>query len=177
MMTLDGFFEGRNKEIDWHKVDNEFNDFAIEQLSTASVLIFGRVTYELMAGYWPTQAALSDDPVVAKKMNSIPKIVFSRTLDRAGWNNTRLVRDDNKKECAKLKQQSGKDIFIFGSASLAATFKELGLIDEYRIMISPILLGQGNSLFKPSEKRLELRLIKTKIFRSGNVLLCYEPGK
>ena len=175
MMTLDGFFEGPNREIDWHNVDNEFNEFAIEQLNNASVLIFGRITYELMAGYWPTSDALSDDPVVAEKMNSLPKIVFSKTLNNPGWNNTRLVRGDPEKVCRELKEKNDKDIFIFGSAGLASKFMHLGLIDEYRIMINPLILGNGKPLFKQSGDRFLLKLIKSRKFRSGNVLLYYEP--
>jgi dihydrofolate reductase len=175
LMTLDGFFEGPNREIDWHNVDNEFNEFAIEQLNNASVLIFGRITYELMAGYWPSPDALSNDPVVAEKMNSLPKIVFSKTLDKVEWNNTRLVKGDPGKECRKLKQMNDKDIFIFGSANLVSVLFNRGLIDEFRIMINPLILGQGNTLFKPARNRFPLRLIKTKTFKSGNVLLYYEP--
>jgi dihydrofolate reductase len=177
LMTVDGFFEGPNKEIDWHNVDSEFNDFAVEQLSNASCLIFGRLTYELMASYWPTPTALSDDPVVAEKMNSIPKIVFSRTLDKTGWNNTRLVRGNIEKVCKQLKQENDKDIFIFGSANLATEFKKLGLIDEYRIIINPIILGKGNPLFRPADEPLKLKLIKIRSFITGNVLLYYETKR
>ncbi len=177
MMTVDGLFEGLNKELDWHNVDSEFNDFAIEQLNNASLIIFGRVTYEMMASYWPTKAAVIDDPVVAGKMNAIPKIVFSGTLKKAEWNNTKLFRGDPVKECKSLKEKYDKDIYIFGSANLAAALKHGGVIDEYRIIINPVILGNGNALFKPSRERLRLKLINTKRFNSGNVLLCYEPEK
>ena len=175
MVTLDGFFAGPNGEIDWHNVDEEFNEFAIDQLKTAGGLIFGRVTYQLMAGYWPTAAALSDDPVVADRMNSIAKIVFSRTLDQADWNDTRLVKEDAAGEISRLKQQPGKDLFIFGSANLASTFTNLDLIDEYRIMVSPVILGKGRPLFEGIQAKLDLELLNTKTFRNGNVLLYYEP--
>jgi dihydrofolate reductase len=177
MMTVDGFFEGLNRELDWHKVDDDFNEFAIEQLNNASLLIFGRVTYELMASYWPAEGAIADDPVIASKMNSLPKIVFSETLKKAEWNNTRLVKDDPVKECRRLKDKYDKDIYVFGSANLAAELKHEGVIDEYRIIISPIILGNGNPLFKPSRNKLKLKLIRTKTFRNGNVLLCYEPDQ
>ncbi len=98
LITLDGFFEGPNRELDWHNVDGEFNEFAIEQLNNSGLLLFGRVTYELMASYWPTELALKDDPIVADMMNSIPKIVFSRTLKKADWNNTRLIKDNVREE-------------------------------------------------------------------------------
>lgn len=177
MMTVDGFFEGPNKEIDWHNVDNEFNDFAVEQLNNASALIFGRLTYELMAAYWHTPLAKSNDPMVAEKMNSISKIVFSKTLDKTDWNNTRLIKKNIEQECIKLKQQNDHDIFIFGSANLASTLINLDLVDEFRIMINPIILSRGNTLFKPTKGRIKLRFIKTRPFKSGNVLLYYEPER
>src|SRR6185295_1195127 len=107
MISLDGFFEGPNREIDWHNVDEEFNEYAIDLLDNVDVLLFGRVTYELMANYWPTLSATTDDPIVASKMNSLPKIVFSRTLEKADWNNTRLVKENIAEEVSKLKQQPG----------------------------------------------------------------------
>jgi len=177
MVTLDGFFEGPNGEIDWHNADEEFNEFAVDQVKSADGLIFGRVTYELMASYWPTPAAQADDPMVAEKMNTMPKIVFSRTLDKVEWNNTRLVKGDAVKEISQLKQEPGKDLLIFGSADLASNLTNLGLIDEYRIMVNPVVLGKGNPLFKDIKEKLNLRLLRTKTFSNGNVLLYYEPVK
>ena len=177
LVTLDGFFEGPNGEIDWHNVDEEFNEFAVHQVNTADGLIFGRVTYELMASYWPTPAAQADDPIVAEKMNTMPKIVFSRTLNTVEWNNTRLVKGDAAEEISKIKQQPGKDLLIFGSADLASNLTNLGLIDEYRIMVNPVVLGKGNPLFKDIKEKLNLRLLRTKTFSNGNVLLYYEPVK
>jgi dihydrofolate reductase len=176
-MTLDGFFEGPDHDINWHNVDKEFDEFSIAQLETAGMLLFGRVTYELMAGYWPSEAGLKDDPVVANWMNSLPKVVFSRTLEKADWNNTRLVKTDIAGEIAKLKQQPGKDLFLFGSADLATTLIKLGLIDEYRILLNPIVLGKGSPLFKGVEKPFKLSLIKTRTFQNGNIMLYYQPGK
>ena len=175
LTTLDGFYEGPNKEIDWHNVDEEFNEFAIEQLNSVDVLLFGRVTYELMASYWPTPAATTNDPIVADKMNSLPKIVFSKTLSSVEWQNTRLVKENIAEEISKLKQQPGKDLIIFGSSDLAVTLIQHGLIDEYRIMVNPVVLGNGKSLFKGINHKLNLKLLKTKTFRSGNVLLYYQP--
>ena len=177
LVTLDGFFEGPNRDINWHIVDDEFNEFAIDQLNSADGLIFGRVTYELMASYWPTPAAMTDDPIIADKMNSISKIVFSRTLDRVEWNNTRLVKENIAGEISKLKQQPGRDLFIFGSADLASTLTELGLIDEYRVIVNPVVLGRGAPLFKNIPHQLNLKLLKTRTFRSGNVLLYYQPAE
>jgi dihydrofolate reductase len=175
MMTLDGFFEGKNKEIDWHMVDSGFNEFAIAQLEIADALVFGRVTYELMANYWPTEMAMKNDPEVAEKMNAISKIVFSKTLREANWVNTKLIKNNVEQVIGDLKRDSKKNILIFGSADLAATLRQAGLIDEYRVMVNPVLLGEGVSLFKQAKERQLLKLIQTKVFNSGNVLLCYEP--
>ncbi len=177
MVTLDGFFEGPNQDINWHNVDEEFNDFAIAQLNEVDTLLFGRRTYEMMASYWPTEAAKQDDPIVADKMNSLPKIVFSNTLSAVEWENTRLVKESFAQQISSLKQQPGKDLIIFGSSDLAVTFLEQGLLDECRIMINPVVLGDGKSLFKGINDKINLKLLKTRTFRSGNVLLYYGPAK
>jgi dihydrofolate reductase len=177
LTTLDGYFEGPKRDISWHHVDEEFNDFSIEQLNMAETLLFGRVTYEMMATFWPSPTAIKNDPVVAGKMNSLPKIVFSRSLTHADWQNTRLVRNNFVEEVSKLKKRPGKDMFIFGSSDLAVSLIPHGLIDEYRIMVNPIFLGAGKPLLKGIKNKVELKLIKTKIFKSGNVLIYYEPVK
>jgi dihydrofolate reductase len=177
MVTLDGFFEGPNHDINWHNVDAEFNEFAIEQTSAVDTLLFGRVTYQLMASFWPSPFALENDPVVAGLMNRVPKIVFSRTLEKAEWNNTRLIKDHIAEEILKLKQQPGKDLALFGSANLMSTLMQLDLIDEHRIMVNPVILGSGNPLFKSTKNKLNLKLIRTRIFGNGNVLLCYQPDR
>jgi dihydrofolate reductase len=177
MVTLDGYFAGPNDEIDWHNVDGEFNEFAIEQTSASTVdmLLFGRVTYQLMASYWSTPDAIKNDPIVADMMNRTPKIVFSRTLEKAGWNNTRLIKDHIAEEITKLKQQPGKDLALFGSANLMSTLVKMDLINEHRIMVNPIVLGSGKPLFQDIHTPLKLKLVNTRVFRSGNVLLTYQP--
>src|SRR5271157_160394 len=177
LTSLDGYFEGTGRDISWHNVDNEFNKFAIEQLNTVDTLLFGRVTYEMMASYWPTPAAKTNDPVVAEKMNTTPKLVCSKTLQKGEWQNTRLIKDNFVEEMQKLKKQSGKDMIILGSSDLAITFIEHGLIDEYRVMINPLVLGDGKSLFKGIKGKFDLSLIKTRTFKNGNVLLYYEPKR
>jgi dihydrofolate reductase len=177
MMTLDGFFEGPQQDINWHNVDAEFNEFAVEQLSTIGVILFGRVTYQGMASYWPTSFAIENDPVVAAQMKSFPKIVFSRTLDKAEWNNTRLIKDHIAEEVGKLKQQPGKDLAIFGSANLTASLMHMGLVDEFRVMVNPIILGQGTPLFKGVDEKVNLKLLKTRTFRNDNVLLYYQSAE
>lgn len=173
MMTLDGFFEGPNQEIDWHNVDQEFNEFSIEQTSSVDTLLFGRVTYQLMASYWPTETAVSADPLIADLMNRLSKIVFSRTLESVEWNNTRLISENAQKEIQNLKMQQGKDMAIFGSATLISSIMDV--IDEHRVMVNPVLLRRGIPLFKGTGDRLNLNLVSTRVFNSGNVLLTYQP--
>ena len=174
LITLDGFFEGPNQSIDWHSVDEEFNEFAVEQLATLDMIVFGRVTYQGMAGFWPTPFALETDPVIAGKMNSASKIVISRTLDKAEWNNTRLIKDNVAQEMARLKQQPGQDLAIFGSANLTASLLKMGLIDEIRVIVNPLVLGHGTPLFQNVTDPIKLKLLKSRTFGNGNVLLCYQ---
>jgi dihydrofolate reductase len=173
LMTLDGFFEGPTKwDISFHEYawGEEMEQLSLEQLSSAEMLLFGRVTYEGMAAYW--QTATGD---IADLMNGIPKIVFSRTLDHAEWANTRLVTSSAEEEVARLKEQSGKDMFIFGSADLASTLSRQGLIDEYRLGVAPVILGGGNPLFKPGPDQLKLQLLDARPLKTGCVILRYRP--
>ena len=175
LISLDGFYEGPGHSLDWHNVDAEFNEFANAQVDSVDMLLFGRVTYEMMAAFWPTPSAAADDPVTAEAMNRLPKIVFSRTLPSADWQNTRLVKDNILEQVTKLKKQPGKDLIIFGSSDLSVTLIWHGLIDEFRIMLNPVALGEGKSLFKGLPGRLDLELINARTFKSGNVLLYYRP--
>jgi dihydrofolate reductase len=177
MVTLDGFFEGPGHEIDWHNVDEEFNEFAIDQLNEVDALLFGRVTYQGMASYWPTPLAKENDPIIADKMNTVPKIVFSKTLDKVEWSNSRLVTENIAGEISQLKQEQGRDLALFGSANLAVSLLQMGLIDELRIMVNPVVLGNGKPLFTGIHDKVKLKLIKIRTFRSGNVLLYYQPDK
>ena len=131
-------------------------------------LLFGRKTYEGMLGYWSTATG-----EVAEFMNSIPKVVFSNTLETAGWSNTRLVKGRAEEEVARLRQEHGKDLFIFGSANLIASLTRLSLIDEYRIGLNPLVLGGGTPMFKPSVERLRLKLLEARPMKSGVVILRY----
>jgi dihydrofolate reductase len=173
LVTLDGYVAGPNGEIDWHRVDGEFNDFAIEQTATFGALLFGRVTYQLMASYWPTAEALQNDPQVARQMNSIPKVVVSRTLETADWHNTRLVKENVAEEIQKLKAEEGKEIAIFGSSNLCAYLLDEGLIDEVRLIYNPVVLGNGMPIFKGTQKPVTLDLFKSRTFGNGNVLHYY----
>ena len=177
LLTLDGYFAGRGGDISWHNVDEEFQELAIQASNSGNTLLFGRVTYELMKSYWPTQEALKNDPVVAAGMNKAEKIVFSRSLDKVDWSNTRLVKADMLSEVRKLKKLSGKDLTVLGSGSIVSQLAQNGLIDEYDIVLSPVALGKGKTMFEGLKERLKLHLIRSRTFGNGNVLLCYEPVK
>lgn len=173
MVTLDGFFEGRKSwEIDWHDYawGRETEQFVSEQEKTIGAVLFGRMTYEGMAGYWKTATGETAD-----FMNGIPKVVFSRTLTAADWNNTRLIKENAIEEVATLKQQSGKDVYIFGSAQFSSTLISAGLIDEYRLGLTPVILGNGNPLFKVHPERMRLKLIEARPLATGLVILRYQP--
>src|SRR5215208_2609207 len=178
-VSLDGFIEGPHREIDWHMVDDELHSHFNEQLSAMGAFLDGRVTYELMARFWPTADTnpSSTGPMVefARIWRDMPKIVFSRTLERADWNTT-VVRDVVAEEIQELKAQPGGDL-VLGGADLAAAFMRHDLIDEYRLYVHPIVIGQGKPMFQPSDARINLRLAETRTFGNGVVLLRYQrPG-
>lgn len=175
MVSLDGYHETADGDLSWHNVDAEFNDFAVEQLDEADTLLFGRRTYQLMAEYWPSTAAMHDDSGVAERMNGYRKIVVSRTLSTADWAPSTLVSDDVPAQLAKLKEQSGRAIALLGSSTLAASLLDLGLLDELRIMVSPVVLGAGHPVLAGAGTA-KVRLVGNRQFRSGNVLLTYRPG-
>ena len=177
MITLDGFFAGPDGDINWHVVDEDFNQLALDLLSSVGTLLFGRVTYELMASYWPTEAAATDDPLIAEKMNTLPKVVFSKTLEKVEWGkwkNARLVKEDLKEEIAKLKQEPGKDMVLFGSGEIVSALAQSGLIDEYLLFVAPVVLGSGIPLFKGINKMIKIRRVGTQVLSSGVVLLRYQ---
>lgn len=174
-VTLNGYFEGPNSDISWHRHGAEENEYAAEGLKSGSTLLFGRKTYEMMAGFWPTPDAIKRDPVVAAGMNNADKIVFSRTLTKAVWENTRLVKDNMVEEIKKLKRMPGKDMTLLGSGSIITQLAEQGLIDEYQVMVDPVVIGNGTPIFKGIRHQLDLKLIETKTFKSGVILLCYKP--
>ncbi len=173
LMTLDGFVEGPNRDISWH-LDvwgEELEALSIEQLKSAGGLLFGRVTYELMANHWPSASG-----EIADFMNTLPKYVFSRTLTESSWNNTQMFGADVPGTVARLKREQPKDIYLFGSADLAATLIPHRLIDEYRIAVNPVILGGGTPLFKPGE-RVKLKLLDARTLSSGIVIQRYEQAK
>jgi len=176
LMTLDGYIAGEGGDISWHMVDDEFQELANAASNSGNTLLFGRVTYELMAGFWPTPDAIKADPVVAAGMNRAEKIVFSRSLRKAGWNNTKLVKNDMIGEVKRLKKLAGKDLTVLGSGSIVSQLTQEGLIDEYDVLLNPVVIGKGRTMFESLTKRLALKLIETSLFGNGNMLLKYEPA-
>src|SRR5581483_2311693 len=159
-------------DLSWHNVDGEFGQFAIEQLKEVGTLIFGQRTYELMASFWPSKEAKKDDPETAKLMTKLPKIVFSHSEIKPEWENTTWLSDVEK--LRQLKKQAGKDLAVFGSSNLCLSLIENNLLDELRIMVNPVIIGQGTSLFTGIKQKLNLDLTKTRQFKNGNVLLNYQ---
>jgi len=128
-----------------------------------------------MLSYWPTPLAMKNDPIVAERMNNLPKVVFSRTLDKPSWNNTKLIKSEMLAEVRKMKNEPGEGMAILGSGSIVSQLAQEGLIDEYQIVVNPVVLGSGRPMFEGIKEKLALNLIKTRTFRNGNVYLCYEP--
>jgi dihydrofolate reductase len=177
MVTANGLYERQRWDVGWHQVDDEFDRFAADQLNAVETLLFGRVTYEGMAGYWPTAEAIAADPVVAGQMNSLPKLVFSTTLDAADWNNTRLIKEDPAVAVARMKAEGGGDGILLASSDLALTLAEHDLIDEYRLMVNPLFLGAGKPVLQGLKLDLSLHLHAVRTFGNGNVLLTYRPKR
>jgi len=174
-ISIDGFIEGPDRELDWHMVDDELHQHFNDELRVMGAFLSGRVTYELMAGFWPTADTdpSSTPPMVefAGIWRDMPKIVYSRTLERADWNTT-IVRELVAEEVQQLKSQPGGDLVLSG-ADLAAAFRSHDLIDEYRLYVHPVVIGRGKPLFQESDTRIELRLAETRTFGNGVVLLRY----
>lgn len=173
LMTFDGFFEGPTRwDLSFHEYvwGPELEELSLEQLAAADALLFGRVTYEGMAAYWATATG-----AIAELMNSVPKIVFSRTLATADWNNTRLVNRSAQEEVRELKRAGGRDLYVFGSADLSASLMEDDLFDEYRLCVVPVVLGAGTPLFKPAAGRKAMRIRQTRQLKTGGVVLYCEP--
>ena len=180
-VTLDGFIAGPNEEMDWVIVDEEMGTYEDDVVSAADTLVLGRVTYQSFAGSWPyvpdNPNASEGEKAYARKLNAMRKIVFSRTLPTVEWNNSSLVKEVLPEEILKLKQEPGRDMLIYGSASIVRTLTNLGLIDEYQLLVHPVVLGGGKPLFQDIRDRRKLRLVKTKTFSSGVVGLYYQLDK
>ena len=177
-MSLDGYFTDANGDMSWaHKRDPEWQAFVSENASGGGQLLFGRVTYELMASFWPTPLAAQSNPIVVERMNSLRKFVFSTTLKNAAWNNTTLLKGDLPAEVRKLKQEPGPNIVIMGSGSIVAQLADAGLVDEYQIVLNPMVVGNGRTLFEGVKRKLPMKLARSRTFGNGNVVLFYEPAQ
>jgi dihydrofolate reductase len=177
-VSLDGFVETPSHSLDWVLIDEELHSFFNDEARGMSAFLYGRRMYELMAGYWPTaEADPSAAPVIvdfARIWRDKPKIVFSRTLERVEWN-SRLVRHGAAEEVARLKSLPEYDMDV-GGPTTASTFVQLGLIDEYRLFVHPVILGAGTPFFPALDHRLELKLVETRTFESGVVYVRYEAA-
>jgi dihydrofolate reductase len=177
-ISLDGYFTDANSNMSFAQnpiPDLEWNAFVAGNAGGGGVLVFGRVTYDLMVGFWPTPMAAEQMPDVAERMNNLPKVVFSRTMEKAGWNNTRLVKDDLTGVVRTMKQGDGDNMVIFGSGIIVSQLAQEGLIDEYQFVLDPVVLGEGRTMFDGVREKFSLKLKSSRTFANGNVLLCYEP--
>ena len=174
-ITLNGFYKGKNEDISWHKHGDEESAFAAEGSKSGSILLFGRVTYQMMESYWPTQMAKQNSPDVAEGMNQSEKIVFSRTLKYTNWDNSRIVRTSPVEEVQRMKKENGSDMTVLGSGTIVAQLAESNLIDTYMLMVDPVVLGEGTPIFQGIKHQPDLKLIDTRKFKSGVVLLTYNP--
>ena len=180
-VTVDGFFAGPHGEIDWFKVikkDDEWDKYTHQQSAkSGNTLIFGHTTYEMMKSYWPTSDAINNDPDMARIVNNSPKIVFSKTLknvkEEPNWKNIRLFHEIKLEEILKLKEEAGEDFTILGSGSIVQQFANFGLIDEYNLVVVPVVLGAGKPLFK-DVKKMNLKLLEARAFNNGVVILRYD---
>ena len=175
-ITLDGFIAGSKGEIDWAIRDDEVTQLSRQGQDSTDLFMFGRVTYDMMAAFWPTPAGNSANPTFAAILNNTPKLAFSRTLKMAAWQNTDLVAEINKDRILELKARPGKSIMIFGSGSIVDQLSKLGLIDEYQLILNPVVLGGGRRLFSDAVARMNLDLVDARTFKSGLVFLRYRPS-
>jgi dihydrofolate reductase len=173
-ISLDGYFTDSHQDMSWaHNQDSEWTEFASENARGEGVLVFGRITYDLMRSFWPTPEARASAPAIAERMNSGAKVVFSRTLKEASWQNTQLIRGDLASEVQKLKAAAGPDLVLMGSGSIVAQLAEARLIDEYQLVVHPLAIGNGRTLFEGVTRKVELALERTRTFKNGNVVIWY----
>jgi dihydrofolate reductase len=175
-ITLDGYYKGANNDISWHPHGGDAAEFAAENSSGSNTLVFGRVTYEMMAAFWPSQMAKDSFPQVAEGMNKAEKIVFSNTLTRANWEGTKIIKGDIVEEMKKLKKSNDKDMTILGSGSVLAQLAGHGLVDEFQVMLDPVAIGKGTSIFQNIQNKLDLKLKDHRVFKSGIIVLKYVPA-
>ena len=177
-VSLDGYFTDANGDMRFAQnpiPDAEWDAFVAGNAGGGGTLVFGRVTYDLMVSFWPTPMAAEQMPDVAERMNSLPKIVFSRKMKEASWQNTKLVKNDMAGEIRKMKKEDGENMVIFGSGTVVSQLAQENLIDEYQFVVDPVVLGKGRTMFDGVKEMFALKLKSARTFANGNVLLCYEP--
>jgi dihydrofolate reductase len=178
-LSLDGYFTDAKNDMSWaHRGhdDPEWAKFVAGNAKGGGRLVFGRITYEMMASYWTTPMAVKGMPTVANKMNSCAKIVFSRTLKKAAWNNTTLIKGKLVDKMKRLKAEPGEDMVILGSGNVVSQLAAAGLVDEFQLVVVPIVIGSGRTLFEGLKKRVNMKLVKTRTFKNGNVVMWYAPA-
>jgi len=178
-VSLDGYFTGPNGELDWahgSAPDAEFDAFVAENAGGGGTLLLGRKTYDMMATWWPTPAAAAAMPEVAAGMNRMPKLVVSRTMQRATWSNATVLQGDLVAAARRLKADAGPGITILGSGSVVAQLAAGGLIDEIQMVVVPVVLGRGRTMFEGMATPLGLRLARSRVFPRGKVFLAYHPA-
>lgn len=176
-ISLDGYFTGDRGDLSWaHSVpqDAEWQAFVSGNAGGDGPLLFGRVTYDMMAAFWPTPAAAQQMPEVAAGMNRLPKFVCSRSMTTSPWQNTTVLNGDLATEVQRLKQQPGGDITILGSGTIVSQLAQAGLVDAYQFVVVPVILGRGRTMFEGVTSRPVLKAMKTRTFGNGNVVLWYE---
>lgn len=176
-ISVDGYFADERGDMSWaHADDPDFKTFVAANAGSGNTLVMGRVTYDLMASYWPTDMAKRNDPAVAAAMNELPKIVFSRTIRETNWNNTRVFHRAPVAAMQALKNEEGRDMVILGSGSIARLFAEAGLVDSFQFVVVPLVLGGGRAALAGLSRRLPLTLEDSRTFKNGMVVLTYRPG-
>jgi dihydrofolate reductase len=177
-VSLDGYFTDAHGDMSWARpLEAEWKEFASKNATDDGEFVFGRVTYDLMASYWRSEAAKKNDPEVARAMHERPKIVFSRTMQQVDFHNTQLVKGNPVEEIRARKQGSGPRLMILGSGTITAQLAGAGLIDEYQFAIIPVALGAGRTLFEGVGHTINLKQIGTRTFSNGIVLLRYAAGE
>lgn len=174
-ISLNGFYKGLHENINWHQHGGEEAEYSAQSLKSKSILLFGRLTYEMMKSFWPSQMAYNSFPEVAEGMNKAEKLVVSKSLETADWQNTNIIKENLIEEITALKQSGDKDITLLGSGNVLKQLSEVNLVDEYQIMIDPVFIESGVPILDQLNNNITLELKDCKTFKSGTILLYYHP--
>lgn len=173
-ISLNGFYKGPNEDISWHQHGDEEAEYSVESLKSKDILLFGRVTYEMMKSFWTSKMAFETFPAVAEGMNNSDKVVFSKTLKSTDWKNTKIINENLIDNISELKQTSKRNITLLGSGAILNQLSNANLVDEYQIMIDPLFISKGEPILDNLNKNIKLELTQSKIFKSGTILLYYK---